>query len=114
MTWLAAVTATPAEGSGARLALVYLVVALAFLAIVGPLAFLIGRDANRRGRNGWGWGLTFVWQPVIVGVVYLIVRDRPRHSSATPPAGWYPDPSGAASELRWWDGRTWTDHSTPT
>jgi hypothetical protein len=25
------------------------------------------------------------------------------------PAGWYPDPSGAA-ELRWFDGSVWTDH----
>jgi hypothetical protein len=29
-------------------------------------------------------------------------------TSQSPPAGWYPDPEGA--ELRWWDGRQWTDH----
>ena len=26
-----------------------------------------------------------------------------------PPAGWYPDPGGAATQ-RWWDGSAWTDH----
>ncbi|MFC6878227.1 DUF2510 domain-containing protein [Actinomadura yumaensis] len=26
--------------------------------------------------------------------------------------GWYPDPYGTGS-LRWWDGRTWTDHLNP-
>jgi hypothetical protein len=26
------------------------------------------------------------------------------------PAGWYPDPHGAA-RLRWWDGARWTDHT---
>jgi len=28
---------------------------------------------------------------------------------ATPPAGWYADPSGTF-EQRWWDGTRWTDH----
>jgi hypothetical protein len=28
----------------------------------------------------------------------------------TIPAGWHPDPSGAAP-LRWWDGRAWTEHT---
>lgn len=28
---------------------------------------------------------------------------------ATPPAGWYPDPSGEF-EQRYWDGATWTEH----
>lgn len=28
------------------------------------------------------------------------------------PAGWYPDPHGVA-ELRWWDGRDWTDSVHP-
>ncbi|KUF14353.1 MULTISPECIES: phospholipid scramblase-related protein [Streptomyces] len=27
------------------------------------------------------------------------------------PAGWYPDPRGAAQLLRWWDGAQWTDHT---
>ncbi|WP_217236585.1 phospholipid scramblase-related protein [Streptomyces sp. AC555_RSS877] len=27
------------------------------------------------------------------------------------PAGWYPDPHGAAQTLRYWDGAQWTDHT---
>jgi hypothetical protein len=30
--------------------------------------------------------------------------------SEKPPAGWYPDSSGAN---RWWDGEKWTDHTQP-
>ena len=29
-----------------------------------------------------------------------------------PQAGWYPDPSGEAGKLRWWDGAQWTDNYT--
>jgi Domain of unknown function (DUF4333)/Protein of unknown function (DUF2510) len=29
-----------------------------------------------------------------------------------PPAGWYPDPAGAAA-LRWWNGLTWSDATHP-
>ncbi len=29
-------------------------------------------------------------------------------------AGWYPDPSGDASKLRYWDGQAWTDQYLPT
>lgn len=29
-----------------------------------------------------------------------------------PPAGWYPDPAGAAA-LRWWNGVTWSDSLHP-
>lgn len=28
---------------------------------------------------------------------------------STSPAGWYPDPSGNTSKLRYWDGFQWTD-----
>ena len=31
--------------------------------------------------------------------------------NANPPAGWYPDPHGQA-ELRYWDGGTWTEHTS--
>lgn len=31
--------------------------------------------------------------------------------SGLPPAGWYPDPTGAvAGQKRWWDGGQWTSH----
>lgn len=41
-----------------------------------------------------------------------------QHHQATqlPPPGWYPDPqprSGFAAELRWWDGRQWTEDRRP-
>lgn len=31
---------------------------------------------------------------------------------AQAPAGWYPDPSGNANKLRYWDGDAWTDNYT--
>lgn len=46
------------------------------LPVIGPTAVLIGRDAKRHGRNGWAWGPLFLWQPVIVGITYLIFRSR--------------------------------------
>ena len=77
--------ATTAEGgSGAGFALVLLIVGLGLLAVFGPLAYVIGRDANRRGRNGWAWGVSFLWQPVIIGIVYLFVRrNRPGSPART-------------------------------
>ena len=31
---------------------------------------------------------------------------------ASPPAGWYPDPSGSGDQ-RWWDGEQWTERARP-
>lgn len=33
-------------------------------------------------------------------------------TSSTPSPGWYPESPGASQE-RWWDGSTWTDHVRP-
>jgi hypothetical protein len=30
-----------------------------------------------------------------------------------PPPGWYPDPDGRPGLVRWWDGGTWADVTTP-
>lgn len=35
----------------------------------------------------------------------------PPPASQGPPAGWYTDPHGQAGQ-RWWDGATWTEHTT--
>jgi hypothetical protein len=80
-------TVVPAEGSGYPVALAYLAIGAAALAILGPVALIIGRDASRRGRNGWVWGLLFLWQPLVVGVVYLMVRRRPRDTPPVPAVG---------------------------
>ncbi|HET6875716.1 MAG TPA: DUF2510 domain-containing protein [Acidimicrobiales bacterium] len=37
---------------------------------------------------------------------------EPAVAQAGPPAGWYPDPTGAAG-LRWWDGTRWTESVQP-
>jgi hypothetical protein len=77
----------PAEGSGYGAALGYLAIAAAALVILAPIAVIIGRDARRHRRNGWGWGLLFLWQPLIVGVIYVIVRRRPRDDRPVTAAG---------------------------
>lgn len=35
-----------------------------------------------------------------------------QHPQSLPPPMWHLDPAGSG-QLRWWDGRTWTDHYAP-
>lgn len=79
-----AAAAVPAEGSGYGLALVYLALAGGYLVLFGPIALLIGRDAARHDRDGWLWGLLFLWQPMVVGLIYLVIRRRPSRRRSTP------------------------------
>jgi len=58
---------------------------------------------------------------VVVGAVLLItgVASRSRQPQVpppvapnTPPAGWYPDPTGSGS-MQWWDGTQWVRSYAP-
>jgi hypothetical protein len=86
-----------------------------------------------RDHAGWlllvGAGVLLAGIGFIMVVVGLVRRGSARKRSATvgvaapatptvsispppptvAPAGWFPDPSGA-HRLRYWDGRTWTEH----
>jgi hypothetical protein len=73
-----AMAASSSEANSGLAALVWLALGLTLLVLFGSLAYVIGRDANRRGRNGLAWGLLFIWQPVIVGIIYLFVRRKKR------------------------------------
>jgi hypothetical protein len=60
-----------------------------FYALVIPTGAVVGRDAQRHGRNGLQWGLLFVFNPLVFGVAYLVVRKRVPGSPYSPdlPAG---------------------------
>jgi len=45
------------------------------LIIAGIVGVLIGKDANSRGMNSWGWGI-FTFAIMIIAVpIYLVVRN---------------------------------------
>lgn len=52
----------------------------------------------------------FAVQPAEQAPVAAQPAAAPAQPAASPPAGWFPDPHGAA-RLRWWDGSRWTEHT---
>ena len=67
------------------------------------LAIRVGKDAQRRGRNGWVWGFLLIFNPVIFGVAYLVVRNR--DPEAVYPT-WVPDQLVNQTSIyrlyKWW------------
>ena len=83
------------------------------------LSLFVNAWTGIHGRAA-GFVVTLVYFPLLV-LAYVILRRlsamRRRRDSAPsepmlPPAGWYPDPSGAQAQ-RYWDGRQWTASMRP-
>ena len=86
------------------------------IAVVSAVAWL--QLAIQRWIGGYGH---VVYWNGFIGLVGAIIAsvgavigwsvgfDRP--AGRVPVSGWYSDPSGTGQ--RWWDGTTWTSHTTP-
>jgi putative membrane protein len=48
------------------------------------IAYLVYKDAERRGMNGLLWGLPILipWVGILIMILYLILRDSGRHIAA--------------------------------
>lgn len=101
--------------------------------VVGTVSAILAYSAARRyearaGVAAWHlpaglWAFIFFLSWLIGLVLFFIAkattrtdnRSQPTPAEPVPPvapspvAGWYPDPSGR-HELRYWDGKGWTDH----
>ncbi|MDR2586632.1 MAG: DUF2510 domain-containing protein [Coriobacteriales bacterium] len=44
---------------------------------------------------------------------YRKVDEEKHMADEQIPAGWYPDPTGDLSKIRYWDGTAWTEHVQP-
>src|SRR6266508_1945088 len=61
-----------------------------------------------------------MWRPVSASARPTTTDRRLTRRLATvtpmsnPPAGWYPDPTGKADTIRWWDGTQWTTRTETT
>lgn len=72
------------------------------------------------GREKTNWVLVVALIQGIGAIIWWLSSARKEVKAAAafnpyappaigPPAGWYPDPSGAPG-FTWWDGRQWTGH----
>jgi hypothetical protein len=63
---------------------------------------LIGRDAERHGRNGWMWGVLFIFSPLVFGIAYLLIR----RTTSRPPCPDSPlggtDRTSVYRMAKWW------------
>ena len=90
--------------------------------------FFLAFPSDPGPGEGWAWQsctqsvfTRFVILLALVALgVLLLFMGRSRRSPygdaqwppvVLPPAGWYPDRD--ASRLRWWDGREWTEWTSP-
>lgn len=82
---------------------------------------VLGPSLARTLSSAFGWFAMagFGALLAVAGVVWLIValltgrKPTPAvGASPTGAGGWYPDPEDP-SQLRWWDGRQWTDQRAP-
>nr|WP_269449744.1 DUF2510 domain-containing protein [Auraticoccus cholistanensis] len=75
-----------------------------------------GRPARGRTRRPLRPGRTHT-ASVVAGAARPSGSDpRPggaNYPALVPAAGWFPDPGGRPDQLRWWDGRRWTEQVRP-
>lgn len=117
--------ATLVQVNGARVLLVFafpLVITLIGLIFVRSRAarpvLLVVCGLMWLGTLLTGFTVGFLYLPVdialLVAVAAVPSRRPPMPISSPYPPGWYPDPSGAPTQLRWWDGFAWTASVTAT